>query len=169
MGLPPPTPVAEFLKQYDLDEDGTIDEEERQAAKEARRSARDERRAERLAELDTDGDGEISDEEREAAREAMRAAIAAKRAEKFAEIAGEEGCLDAAEFAALPALEGKDADRVAALFDRLDADDDDCISLEEFTARLRHHRLGHSHHHLRGRAHGHSHEGEGEGEGEGEE
>jgi hypothetical protein len=29
---------------------------------------------------------------------------------------------------------------VAAIFDRLDSDDDECVDLEEFTARLRHRR-----------------------------
>lgn len=141
--------LPEFLKPYDLNEDGTIDEEERQVARAARHAAhdaQDERRAERLAEIDTDGDGEVSDEEKESARDAMRAALEAKRAEKFAAIAGEDGCLDATEFAALPPLERRNADRVARLFDRLDGDDNDCISLEEFTARLRHHRKPSGHH-----------------------
>ena len=132
--------LPEMLAQFDLNEDGIIDEEERQAAKEARRAARAERRATHIAEFDTDGDGELSDEEREGARDARRAALQANREEKFAEIAGEDGCLDADEFAALPPLEGRNPERVAAIFGRLDSDDDECISLDEFTARLRHHR-----------------------------
>ena len=132
--------LPEMLEQFDLNEDGAIDEEERQAAKEARRAARAERREAHIAEFDTDGDGELSDEEREGARDARRAALQERREEKFAEIAGEDGCLDADEFAALPPLEGRNAERVAAIFGRLDSDEDECISLEEFTARLRHHR-----------------------------
>ena len=132
--------LPEMLEQFDLNEDGAIDEEERQAAKEARRAARAERREAHIAEFDTDGDGELSDEEREGARDARRAALQERREEKFAEIAGEDGCLDADEFAALPPLEGRNAERVAAIFDRLDSDEDECVSLEEFTARLRHHR-----------------------------
>ncbi|MCH2062467.1 MAG: hypothetical protein MK194_01945 [Roseibacillus sp.] len=130
--------LPEILEQFDLNEDGKIDEEERQAAREARRAARAERRAERIAEFDTDGDGELSDEEKEAAREARREALQAKREEKFAEIAGEDGCLDPGEFAALPPFEDKDPERVAGIFARLDADEGGCVSLEEFTARLRH-------------------------------
>ena len=146
--------LPEILEQFDLNEDGQIDEEERQAAKEARRAARAERRAEHITEFDTDGDGELSDEEKQAARDARREALQAKRAEKFAEIAGEDGCLDLEEFSALPAFEGKNAERVAAIFNRLDADDDECVTLEEFTARLRHHRKPprrrhHRHHHHR--------------------
>ena len=132
--------LPEMLEQFDLNEDGAIDEEERQAAKDARRAARAERREAHIAEFDTDGDGELSDEEREGARDARRAALQERREEKFAEIAGEDGCLDADEFAALPPLEGRNAERVAAIFGRLDSDEDECISLEEFTARLRHHR-----------------------------
>ena len=162
--------LPEILEQYDLNGDGQIDEEERQAAKEARRAAREEARAERIAEVDTDGDGELSEEEKEAAKQARRDALEERRAEKFAEIAGEDGCLDADEFAALPPLEGKDAERVAAIFDRLDADDDECVTLEEFTARLRNHRghgHGHRHHRHHGRGDGHDRDDEGAGDGEG--
>ena len=106
--------LPEILEQFDLNDDGQIDEEERQAAREARRAARAERRAAHIAEFDTDADGELSDEEREGAREARRAALEAKREEKFAEIAGDDGSLDSDEFAALPPLEGRDPERVAA-------------------------------------------------------
>ncbi|MFT6862304.1 MAG: Ca2+-binding EF-hand superfamily protein [Akkermansiaceae bacterium] len=128
--------LPEFLQQYDVNEDSVIDEEERQAIKAARKAAREERRAE----IDTDGDGEISSEERDAARDAIRERIAAKRAEKFAEIAGEDGVLSLEEFAALPPLQRASEERVASIFDRLDADDSGAVSLEEFNARLRFHR-----------------------------
>jgi Ca2+-binding EF-hand superfamily protein len=128
--------LPEFLQQYDTNDDGVIDEEERQAIKAARKAAREERRAE----IDTDGDGEISSEEREAAREAIRERIAAKRAEKFAEIAGEDGVLSLEEFAALPPLKRASEERVASIFARLDADDSGDVSLEEFNMRLRGHR-----------------------------
>ena len=168
--------LPEILEQFDLNEDGVIDEEERQAAKEARRAARSERRAEHIAEFDTDGDGELSDEEKEAARDARRAALQAKREEKFAEIAGEDGCLDPEEFAALPPFEGKDPERVAGIFDRLDADEGGCVSLEEFSARLRnhgrrsrpsrdrHHGPRCRHHRGRGRGHGDDEGDEGDGD-----
>ncbi|MEN8849304.1 MAG: hypothetical protein ABF377_14690 [Akkermansiaceae bacterium] len=128
--------LPEFLVQYDVNEDGKIDEEERQAIKDTRKAARDARRAE----IDTDGDGEISKEEREASREAIRAAIEAKRAEKFAEIAGEDGELSLEELATIPNLENAPEEMVAAIFARLDADESGAVSLEEFNARLRHHR-----------------------------
>lgn len=128
--------LPEFLQEYDVNEDGTIDEEERQAIKEARKAAREARRAE----IDTDGDGEISQEEREAARDAIRAAIEAKRAEKFTEIAGDDALISAEEFAVIPHLENAPAKLIESIFARLDSDESGDISLEEFTARLRHHR-----------------------------
>lgn len=128
--------LPEFLQEYDVNEDGKIDEEERQAIKAARKAAREAHRAE----IDTDGDGEISKEERETARDAIRTEIEAKRAEKFAEIAGEDALISAEEFAAIPHLENAPAELIEALFGRLDADESGDMSLEEFTARLRHHR-----------------------------
>ena len=136
--------LPDFLKEYDVNEDGVIDEEERQAVKAARKEAR----AARRAEIDTNGDGKISDEERVAAREAILAEIEAKRSEKFNEIAGQDGVIEPDEFADIPALEGKNPERVAALFDRLDSDDSGTVTLEEFNVRLRNHRGG-----IRGRHH----------------
>lgn len=128
--------LPDILVEYDVNEDGVIDEEERQAIIEARKAVREARRAE----IDTNGDGEISEEEREAAREAIREAIEAKRSEKFAEIAGEDGLLTLEEFAALPNLADADPERVEAIFNRLDADNSGDVTFEEFTARLRKHR-----------------------------
>lgn len=128
--------LPEFLQKYDVNEDGKIDEEERQAIKESRKAAREERRAE----IDTNDDGKISDEERQAARDAIRAAIEAKRAEKFAEIAGDDGLLTLEELAAVPQLEKAPEARIASIFSRLDTDESGDVSLEEFNARLRHHR-----------------------------
>jgi len=128
--------LPEFLQEYDVNEDGKIDEEERQAFKEARKATRDEHRAK----IDTNDDGKISDEERQAARDAVRAAIEAKRAEKFAKIAGDDGLLSLEELSAVPHLKKLSAERIASIFARLDADENGGISLEEFNARLRHHR-----------------------------
>ncbi|MFT6863562.1 MAG: Ca2+-binding EF-hand superfamily protein [Akkermansiaceae bacterium] len=125
--------LPEFLRQYDVNEDGFIDEEERQAIKDTRKDARDQRRAE----IDTDGDGKISHDEREAAREAIRAKIAEKRTEKFSNIAGEDGVLSLEEFATLPPLARASKGRVASIFARLDDDESGDVSLEEFNARLR--------------------------------
>jgi Ca2+-binding EF-hand superfamily protein len=127
--------LPEFLVQYDVNEDGKIDEEERQAIKESRKAAREARRAE----IDTDGDGDISQDEREAARDAIRAAIEAKRNEKFAEIAGEDGALSLEELAAVPHMENAPEQLIAAIFARLDADESGDVTLDEFNARLRPH------------------------------
>ena len=139
--------LPELLQQFDLNEDGRIDEEERQAAKEARRQARAERRAALIEEWDTDGDGELSREERNAAREAAReerrAALQERREEMFADVAGEDECLDWDEFRDLKPFRRKPRWYVASIFRRVDANDDDCISFEEFTARLT--RQGHGH------------------------
>ena len=125
--------LPEFLDLYDTNDDGRIDEAERQAIKEARKAAREEHRAE----IDTDGNGEITSAEREAARDSIREKIAEKRAEKFEEIAGEDGLLSPDEFAALPPLAKASAERVDSIFARLDADESGQVSLEEFNARLR--------------------------------
>ena len=128
--------LPDFLAQYDANDDGIIDEEERQAIKAARAAAR----AERIAEFDIDGSGNLSTEEKAAGKEAVRARIEVRRAEKFNEIAGEDALISAGELAAVPGLEGTSAARLAKLFQRLDADGSGDISLEEFTARLRDHR-----------------------------
>jgi Ca2+-binding EF-hand superfamily protein len=128
--------LPEYLKQFDVNDDGVIDEEERQAIREAR----DARHDDWIAQWDTDGDGVLSEAEKEAAREAIRAGIEAKRAERFALIAGDDACLSLEEFAAVPALADADPARVEALFNRIDADDDGKVTIEEFNSRLRHHR-----------------------------
>lgn len=63
---------AEFMKRYDKDGDGEINEEERAAMREEFEKRREEARAEMLKQYDKDGDGEMSEEERTAAREDMR-------------------------------------------------------------------------------------------------
>lgn len=128
--------LPDFLQQHDVNDDGVIDEEERQAAKAARQAARDDRRAE----IDTNEDGTVSDDERAAAHEARASAIEARRAERFAMIAGDDNVISAVEFATIPALEGRDVERIASMFDRLDANDNSEVSLDEFNARLRDHR-----------------------------
>ena len=59
---------AEIKAKFDTDGDGTLNETERQAARETFRKKRMER-------IDTDGDGTISDAEREVAKEQRRAKI----------------------------------------------------------------------------------------------
>lgn len=127
--------LPEFLQQFDTNEDGKIDTEERQAIKELR----DERRKERRDAIDTDGDGKISGEEKKAAHAAIRERIEDRRAEHFAEIAGEDGLLTRAEFCAIPALADVSAEVADAMFARLDADESGDVTLEEFNNRLRRH------------------------------
>ena len=125
--------LPEFLEKFDVNGDGKIDEEERQAIKDAREA----RHEDWIAQWDTDGDGRLSLAEREAAKAALRAKIEEKRNERFAEVAGEDGVIDTEEFAAIPAFSKVGAERVAALFARIDADSSGGIDLEEFNSRLR--------------------------------
>jgi len=130
--------LPEFLVKYDLNEDGVLDEEERQAAKDARKN----RAKEKRASWDTDEDGEISKEEREAARDALRAKIEEKRNERFAEVDTDgDGALSAEEFGAIGAIErlGKRFPKsIERIFARLDDDEDGGIAADEFTLHLRH-------------------------------
>ncbi len=139
--------LPSILQDFDVDENGSIDEEERQAIRDHFAAWREERaaaHAARLAEIDTDGDGEISDEERAAAREAAREAflarIEAKRVERFAEIAGEDDSISLDEFAAIPGMGRLSDERVAAIFTRMDADESGGVNIEEFNSRLHFHR-----------------------------
>ena len=142
--------LPEFLTKYDVNEDGSIDEEERQAIKEERKAAR----AGRLTRIDTDGDGKISSdergllreqsiagraEERELLRESLRKRIIAKRAEKFNGIAGDDGLLSLREMTDLKAFQNMSEERLASLFARLDTDNSGEVTLEEFNMRLRDH------------------------------
>ena len=54
-----------MLERFDADKDGKLDEQEREAAREARK-------AEMLQRFDTDKDGKLSDAEREAAKAEFR-------------------------------------------------------------------------------------------------
>jgi len=123
--------LPEFLAKYDVNEDGSIDEEERQAIKEERQAAR----AGGPAKIDIDGDGKISLDQ----RELLRKRIIAKRAEKFTEIAGDDGVLSLTEMTDLKAFQNMPEERLTSLFARLDADNSGEVNLEEFNMRLRDH------------------------------
>lgn len=127
--------LPEFLQQFDTNNDGRIDEEERQAIREYREKLREERRNS----IDTDGDGEISLEEIEAAREVIRQKIEDRRLEQFRKIAGEDDLIDRSEFSAIPGMERVPNFIFDALFARLDTDGDGQITADEFLARLRVH------------------------------
>ena len=135
--------IPDFLAEFDINEDGVIDEEERQLMKEARKQKREERRAQ----WDTNGDGEIDEEEREAAREAQRARREERRLEKFnaADTDG-DGVLSFDEFTAIKAvarLAERHPEKVQAIYNRLDKDESGDISPDEFLSHLGHRRGGH--------------------------
>ena len=133
--------LPEKLAPYDVDGDGQLSVEERQAFKAARKEARGERRAKVLEQFDADGDGKLNQEEREAAREAHRARIEAKRQERFAEAdTDKNGSLSLEEFSAIPPVARRIERRenfAQRVFDRMDKNDNGTIEADEFTDHLR--------------------------------
>jgi Ca2+-binding EF-hand superfamily protein len=127
--------LPEFLMRYDVNEDGIIDEEERQAVKEERKAARKKNRSE----SDPNRNSQTSLEERLAARNSIRERILSKRAEKFAKIAGKDGLLSLQELANLPPFKNALSERIDSIFKRLDSDGNGDVTLEEFNRRLRDH------------------------------
>jgi Ca2+-binding EF-hand superfamily protein len=131
--------LPEFLKPYDIDEDGKLSIEERQAYEKATREAR-QLRPGRVNPWDTDGDGVLSEEEKTAARAAIAERIRAERAKRFNELdTDDDGFLTAEELAKIPHIT---PEQIAAMIARLDTPDEDGvkdgkISLEEFLAALR--------------------------------
>jgi Ca2+-binding EF-hand superfamily protein len=131
--------LPEFLKPYDIDEDGKLSIEERQAYEKATREARQQRPG-RVNPWDTDGDGVLSEEEKAAARAAIAERIKAERTKRFNELdTDDDGKLTAEELGKIPHIK---PEQVAAMIARLDTADeagvkDGMISLEEFLAALR--------------------------------
>jgi len=123
------------LRQFDVDGNGVLDEEERQAAK----AARDAKLSDRLSRWDTNGDGVISEAEKAAAKAAILARILEARKARFAALAGEDGLLSLEEFSTLPPLATRTAEQIATMFGFLDTDKDTFVSLDEFLARLPRH------------------------------
>lgn len=135
----PPRPfgtgeLPEFLKPYDLDGDGKLSTEERQAFEKAMREARPKLPG-RLNPWDTNGDGKLSPEEIQAARDAVAAKIRETRIKRFNELdVNEDGELSAEELKAIPGITDE---MVARMISHLDKDANGTISLEEFLAVLR--------------------------------
>lgn len=128
------TGLPAYLCHYDVNNDGVIDQEERQVMEQAR----DQIRKKLRADWDTDGDGVIGDQEREQAKTRLRDMIAETRITRFWEAESdtdEDEVLSYEEFILLPGMAKKVADNpevVQAIFDRLDADDSGTVSETEF-------------------------------------
>lgn len=133
---PGPVRLTWFLKLFDADENGVLDAEERQAAKEYLKQKREEV----IAKWDADGDGKLNRAEIAALRKHIRERIHERRYEKFLEIAGEDKLMSAEEFATIPALADMDPEKVTALFERLDRDDDGSLTFAEFKRKFHRHR-----------------------------
>lgn len=132
--------LPEILKPFDVDNDGKLSEEERQAYIKAVKEGQVARPGRPPGErpknpFDTDGDGKLSEEEKAAAQEAIRAKIEAERTRRFDELdKDDDGFLTAEEFLGVPGIRPELAARILA---HLDKDADGKISKDEFLAALR--------------------------------
>jgi Ca2+-binding EF-hand superfamily protein len=123
-----------FLKPYDLDEDGKLSVEERQAFEQAMREARPPRPGAKHP-WDTDGDGRLSQEEITAAREAIAAKVEETRSKRFDELdKDEDGQLTSEELAGIPRIT---PEMIQRMIQHLDKDADGQISKDEFLNVLR--------------------------------
>lgn len=133
LGLAQAGSLAAFLRPFDANQDGRLDAEEAQAARDYRRQLREERRNS----IDANDDGRVTPAEIAAAREQIRATILERRRQRFIDLAGQDELLTLAELAILPQLAAANPAYLDALFVRLDQNEDGSVSFEEFTARLR--------------------------------
>lgn len=131
--------LPEFLKPYDLDGNGKLSVEERQAFEKAFREARPNRPG-RINPWDTDGDGVLSEAERLAARAAIEAKMTATRTARFEELDTDgDGLLTSEELGEIPRITPEMVTRMIAHLDQADenGDKDGQISLEEFLAVMK--------------------------------
>lgn len=125
--------LPELLHQYDINNDGLIDVEERQAIKATLKIMRTTRRVE----IEKDKELGISADERRIIQKDIRDRIAHRRADEFAKISGHDEVLSRQEFELIPAFDTASPERIDALFKRLDSDDNGEVNLNEFVSRLR--------------------------------
>ncbi len=132
------TCLPSYLALYDTDKDGVISESERQVMVRARDQIRDKL----CADWDTDGNGTISDQEREQAQTKLCTMITQDRTARFtaADTDG-DAVLSYAEFILLPGMANKleknpDDTTVLAIFNRMNTDGVEGISLAEFLAAV---------------------------------
>ncbi len=134
--------LPDILKPFDVDGDGRLSEEERQAFVAAVRAgevAHPPARPDRPDRphgnpWDTDGDGVLSDAEKAAAQEAIRARILEQRGRRFDELDDDDdGFLSLEELQDIPGI-GRHAERLLA---HLDKDGDGKVSKEEFLGSIR--------------------------------
>lgn len=140
--VPTPTPspgpkhcgrLHDALARFDANGDGVLSAEERAAAY----AAWEARRKALLDKYDTNHDGVLSREERAAAKADWLAQQKAEQTAVFVKLdVSGDGKLSLDEFKA--GQTGLSANRVRALFNRLDRDHDTLVSLEEFLAHLGH-------------------------------
>jgi Ca2+-binding EF-hand superfamily protein len=125
--------LPEFLKIFDLDNDGALSVEERQAYFKAIRNG-----VSQLAPAanpwDSDGDGKLSDAEKISARDTIARKIADQRSQRFEEIDTDgDGLLTPAEIGKIPLI---NAEQAASFIARLDKDGDGKVSKAEFLAAM---------------------------------
>jgi len=122
---------------YDLNGDGVLSQEERDAM----RADRGARHDHWVKEWDTNADGVVSGQERDAARTNLQQRIETNRLDRFDEAdTNSDGYLSFAEFSAIPpiarlALEHPNAPK--AIFDGLDTNHDGLVDADEFMHQLR--------------------------------
>jgi Ca2+-binding EF-hand superfamily protein len=125
--------LPEFLKPYDLNSDGKLSVEERQAYEKALRETRPFRPGTKNP-WDTNGDGKLSDAEKQAARDAIAAKMLEERKRRFAELdTDKDGYLTEDELLKIPRI---NAGQVAGMIAHLDTDGDSKISEAEFLAAM---------------------------------
>jgi len=127
-----PRPLTTFQKFFDLNGDGVLNEEERQAAKRALELSREEF----MAKWDINKDGKLSLDEIRALRRSVLHHIMAKRRAIFLKFAGEDELMSKEEFAGMPIFATADPVKVGLAFDHLDGDHNGSLTFLEFNRRF---------------------------------